>query len=164
MSEIVAGLIGVIAGGLVTGAIQLFQAWQDRRLATKIAARLILIDLYEAANYVETALKGGRWAHHPDTFERPVADWRAQREAFAATAAVGDWVVVSAAFTVIADIGERIKPGEELSADDRKWLRHATAPIQIAADIAEARTGELENRDMKEIETRLDELQADDTD
>jgi hypothetical protein len=138
MSEIVAGLIGVVAGGLVTGAVQVIQNRQDRRLKRKVAARLISSDLSRANIALNEIVDTDHW---PDalSFEDMRARWRAQQEPFAAAVNAYDWYRVDSVYEHLAKVAARCRPGEALNDGERAVLEVNLKQLNGAYEAAIAR-------------------------
>jgi hypothetical protein len=154
MSEIVAGLIGVIAGGLVTGAVGLFQTWQARRLKSRVAARLIVGDLLRAENSLEFLGPLSGWPEKPVDFDTELAMWESQREAFAAKVSTYDWRMVSMTYPHLALLGSLCKPGQIYTKEDQRAIERAQQRVKVAARIARDHMGS--RRDQRRYEERLE--------
>ena len=76
-------VFGAIVGALSTGGASLYAERRDRRLKRKVAARLILGDLYLAEGGADEVLRVGHWANIE--WGDPVETWRESREPFAAS-------------------------------------------------------------------------------
>ena len=59
MTELIAALIGVVAGALASGAVQSWQQARDRALGARVAARVILGDLYAGEDDAKRVLRFG---------------------------------------------------------------------------------------------------------
>lgn len=141
MSELLAGLIGVVAGGLVTGAVQVFQTWQGRRLQRRVAARLIAGDLTRSLRVTELILEYDRWPNTALTFDTEIADWRAQREAFAAAVSTYDWHMVASVYDHLAVLAATAEQHKPLTASDRTEIAQTKRRLDIALEVAGAHTG-----------------------
>jgi hypothetical protein len=136
MSEIVAGLIGVIAGGLVTGAVEVVQAHQDRSLRRRVAARLITADLDVAAKYVDRVREAEGWPDEPRPFAGAWETWKAQREPFAIAVSVNDWHDIGSAFESLSEIERTARPGKPLNAHDEAMLAETADRLSDALQLA----------------------------
>jgi hypothetical protein len=61
MSELVAALLGIVAGGLLTGAVDLYLADRERRMSARTAARLIFADRERALRVIDLAFVQNDW-------------------------------------------------------------------------------------------------------
>ena len=61
MSDWVAGLLGVVIGGLITGGTNLGMAWRREKREARAARRIIRSELEEAAEAVKVALEYKEW-------------------------------------------------------------------------------------------------------
>ncbi len=142
------GLIGVVAGGVVTGAVQVIQTWQDRHLKRKVAARLIYADLMVASNWVHWTLKERRWPEDPG-FDGMRTRWYAHREAFAAAVSGTHWNTVAGAYEYLAVMARQWGKAKALDDGDEQVLQQHATMIDGAAEIAFTRSASrLERRRM----------------
>ena len=77
-SEIAYGLGGLLAGAILTGAVDVAIGWHQRRLAKRAASRAIFSDLYWARTCIEEALEKETWDEIPPSVS---ADWVRYRDA-----------------------------------------------------------------------------------
>jgi hypothetical protein len=136
MSELLAGLIGVVAGGLVTGIVQVFQARQSLSLKRRVAARLISGDLARASNFVDDLHEKDRWPETPIDFEAERHTWLAQREAFAAAVTMYDWAMVAAVYEKLVELADAAQPGREFTASERADVAEQKQRVKYALDLA----------------------------
>jgi hypothetical protein len=118
MTTVVAALLGVVVGGLLSGAVQMTVAWRERQRAGRVAARLLYMHLWWAEGGLDLTVKAQGWSDLAD-WEGACAAWAEQRVALAGALNTNDFLVIAAAFTGI----ERL----------RKWS---------AADLAAKPAGE----------------------
>jgi hypothetical protein len=102
-SEVTAlvGFLGVIAGAVTSGVVQIVQAYRTRREGAEIAARIIYADLHLA--WIEVT---NQMANHLDTpvdpdLSRFLVAWTSQKNAFASGVEFGDFHVVAGAFAAL---------------------------------------------------------------
>lgn len=105
MEQIALIVLGAVVGALSTGGVSFYAQWRDRRLSRKVAARLILGDLYLAQGGADTVLGVGHWANIE--WGDPIETWRESREAFAASVEAWEWTVVDNAFRILGRVGAR---------------------------------------------------------
>jgi hypothetical protein len=98
-------VFGAIVGALSTGGASMFAELRDRRLKRKVAARLILGDLYLAEGGADEVLRVGSWADIE--WGDPIETWRESREPFAASVDAWEWTVVDNAFRILGRVGTR---------------------------------------------------------
>jgi hypothetical protein len=140
MSELVAGLIGVVAGGLVTGAVELFQTWKDRQVKRRVAARLIAGDLMTAQQLVKLIVEKKRWPTSTVSFDAEYETWVAQREAFAAAVSAYDWNMVASVYEHLLSLAEAAGRGQPFTDDDRSSLEKDAKRLAEAIKITIARS------------------------
>jgi hypothetical protein len=98
-------VFGAIVGALSTGGTSLFADLRDQRLKRKVAARLILGDLYLAEGGADEVLRIGCWANIE--WGDPIETWREAREPFAASVDAWEWTAVDNAFRILGRVGAR---------------------------------------------------------
>jgi hypothetical protein len=157
MSEVLAGLIGVIAGGLVTGILQVIQTSRARRLECRVAARVILADLIRIGGTVEQQAGVPNWRDDPVNFDREFAVWAAQREALAAGVTTYDWYAVAMAYKHLEVMTDVCDPDQPLTKGHRDGLRIAAIRVERARQIASDHMGSTRDRKRyaKQIERDL---------
>jgi hypothetical protein len=129
VSTALVGFIGVIAGGVVTGAVGWVGAWLDRSRARRTAARLIYGDLVLATSDLEAYLQVEHWRDEVWSLPRYVEAWGRHAEALS-TAGIVEFNIVAAAFKRLETlIGIRALPGGE---ENRGW---GSAVLRIVDDI-----------------------------
>jgi hypothetical protein len=101
----VAGLIGVVAGAVLTGGIQAIGAISARRLNARTSARLLCVSLHEAAVAMHTVLKHQWWGPSLDDWDRFLAPWRDHRDPLMRVLSPEDSWAVTSTFSLI----ERLK-------------------------------------------------------
>ncbi len=100
MSEAIWGFVGVLIGGGITWAIEIWRARRSDMDAARVAARLVAAELEtidnvrtaDAPEFLEQkklAMKQDAWVAHRTTLARDLSDdgWRAVRRAYDALAA-----------------------------------------------------------------------------
>jgi hypothetical protein len=80
MSDAVIALLGIVAGGLLSGAVQLVVTWRERRNRSRAAARILFSNLWAAREAYEYALAAGAWWDR----SLPRGDWAKYRDQLAA--------------------------------------------------------------------------------
>jgi hypothetical protein len=102
-SEVTAlvGFLGVIAGAVTSGLVQIVQAYRTRKEAAEIAARIIYADLHLA--WLEVT---NQMANHLDLpvdpdLSRFLVAWTAQKNAFASGVEFREFHVVAGAFALL---------------------------------------------------------------
>ncbi len=83
----------------------MFAELRDRRLKRKVAARLILGDLYLAEGGADEVLRVGSWTNIE--WGDPIETWRESREPFAASVDAWEWTAVDNAFRILGRVGTR---------------------------------------------------------
>lgn len=80
MDTAIVGLIGVIAGAIVTGGFQALRAASARSLNSRTAARLMISPLMDARSSLVAVLKLQDWGREGYDWERLLAPWREHRD------------------------------------------------------------------------------------
>lgn len=106
-------VFGAIVGALSTGGASWYAELRDRRLKRKVAARLILGDLYLAEGGADEVLRVGSWANIE--WGDPVETWRESREPFAASVDAWEWTAVDNAFRILGRVGARAAREKDLN-------------------------------------------------
>ena len=88
------GLLGAVVGGLS----RVVQDWWQRRLARKVAARLLYADLEVAYGYFDKLQRNALLVHDAH-LDRHLKVWAEQSGAFAGAVRAGDFHLVAGAFT-----------------------------------------------------------------
>jgi hypothetical protein len=102
MSQLVAALLGIVAGGLLTGAVDLYVADRERNASARAAARLMFADVMRVKSILEAALaEGGWWDDFIDALLRAEESTK-YREQLAAGVAAHDFTTVDGAFEQVA--------------------------------------------------------------
>jgi hypothetical protein len=103
VSPALIGLIGVIAGALLTGGIQAVVGRNDRRLAARASARLLGMHLDEAREGIVVLHDTSRWDPVTD-WQGFATAWRDNSAALARTLGTVDFLVVARAFANITSL------------------------------------------------------------
>jgi hypothetical protein len=77
-TEIIYGFAGLLAGAILTGAMDAITQWHARRLEKRAAARAIFGDLHWAHELLKQALSEEDWSQIPSP---PTEDWVKYRDA-----------------------------------------------------------------------------------
>lgn len=115
------------------------QTWhkaRDRRLAVRVAARLILGDLYIAEHAAGRITEGGQWPdRNMPTFARELDVWRENRQALAAAMDATDWTFVAAAYQDLVDLPE-VAEGAPARTHKSRVQRAVGKRLGDAAEVA----------------------------
>jgi hypothetical protein len=127
-------VVGAIVGAVSTGGVSAFDAWRQRRVRRRVAARVILGDLYVLEASVEVILEAKRW---PDRFDlsSPLDTWRDSREAFAEGVEAWEWALVDGVFSYLHRTAPMVRLGEPCSAQDEDVLAVLLKRIPKARDL-----------------------------
>jgi hypothetical protein len=98
-------VLGSVIGAVATGGVGLYAERRRERLARKVAARLILGDLYLVEALADAAAEQRFWPSVE--WGEPVETWRGSREAFAASVQAWEWAVVDNTFRSIGRVAGR---------------------------------------------------------
>jgi hypothetical protein len=106
MLPAVFGLIGVIVGGLLNAAVTAWQARREDVASARVAARLIDLELREAAAILVLNQGANRISQGDSPFSN--AAWRKYRDVLARALSDRGWEAVATAYEVIEGSPERI--------------------------------------------------------
>jgi hypothetical protein len=133
VSDLLLALTGIVVGALATGGLQILQAWRDRRLRARVAARLLTGELYVARVNLGRIAEEGRWPDKAALDFSPLVEvWTAHREAFAAGVDGVEWMNVASVCRHLVDLGAGIEPGERLHEQQISALSGLIADIDEA--------------------------------
>jgi type II secretory pathway pseudopilin PulG len=92
------GLVGVIAGSVLSGWVQTRQAEKHRELLAQVAARVVYADIELAWQQLDDQRKHKLNVPHDPDIRRYLVSWAEHRDAFAAGVAFRDYHTVAAGF------------------------------------------------------------------
>jgi hypothetical protein len=141
VDQLLAALIGIVVGAGASGGVQAWLRWHDRRLAGRVAARLILGDLFLAETSVRQVIERRHWlGHDTDWCNRALAVWESQREAFAAAVSAADWTDVAIGYRDIADLRLIAAPSSpvEIPPQQLATLLRVAERVDRASDVTAA--------------------------
>jgi hypothetical protein len=148
------GLIGVIIGGLISGAVQVLLARRSERLQGRSSARVVISELRERRDLLAYWLKLGSW--DPSDWTTPERwQWEIRRGDLASALSPRDWEAVEQAHMRIrhvdasnALIRVRQEQGRDATLDDydqritRSTIETLTAGINSLRAVAGLRGAE----------------------
>lgn len=117
MSSALIGLVGVIAGVLVTGGVQAILTSRDRRRDARVAAALIFADLATAREMLDAVLAGDAAAPPASDLYKFLEVWREQRRPLALGVSPFDFHTIAGAFNILANAASGIDVGPPLLSD-----------------------------------------------
>lgn len=99
MSSALFGFVGVIAGVLSSGGVQLFLGWRDRRRDARVAAAIVVADLAVSRLTLAALTKG----EPPEEthLERLLESWQEERRALASGVSPAEFHTIAAAFEAL---------------------------------------------------------------
>jgi hypothetical protein len=110
MDSALIGVVGVIAGSLATGGVQLLLAWRTRHTDAIASARVVYSALADVTASVEGARLAGKWGvGGPQLFQEHAATWQTHRTALARTISAMDFHHIQVAFIDIRHIANTRK-------------------------------------------------------
>jgi hypothetical protein len=113
MSTALVGLLGVIAGAMVTGGVQASLGWFDRRRSARSSARLLYMELNVAGEGVEFLREAKSWSQIIIDFRDIDRTWRAHRGRLAHIVGTDEFLKVAAAFSSIAALAQSKENAEK---------------------------------------------------
>jgi hypothetical protein len=126
------GLIGVIVGGLLTGAVQAFQEGRSQRILSRAAARLLSAELSVQQELLRKGATGE--SAEPVSDEMPaVSDWPEYRAVMARALDDETWIAVAGAYAELVIWHWESRAWPETSEEKRSEM------LALAADVEGAR-------------------------
>jgi hypothetical protein len=124
MAGAIFGLLGVIIGGLLTGAVSFIFERRRERIQARADARLILINYKVFSLYIDEALNGDAWPSILPNIEWSYNIWLSARPNLAATLSRDDWDAIEAGMHLIEDAIETHKErvGQPIDPRDKVLL------------------------------------------
>jgi len=126
LSDAIFGLVGVVIGGLLTGALQVFQQRRSDRAEARAAARLLSAELSEQLQYLDALVKQDpavRGNEHAPT----ISAWPKYRAAMARLLDDRTWQAVAGAYVELSRMNssQALDPPalDELVQDAHKRLQ-----------------------------------------
>lgn len=109
MTAAIFGLLGVVVGGVLNGAIASRQAARQQSNQVRASARLLAARLLESWDEARDTYANGHWS--PEPMDAPSRAWVEDEELFAASLRQPDWEALRHAVNELA-ILERLRPPE----------------------------------------------------
>jgi hypothetical protein len=132
MSEVLTGLVGIVVGGVLTGAIEQWGAWRARKRDLRTATRLILTDAVQSASLLEFALENVEW--WPDNLRPPTEEWQQYRQDLAAAMSPDDLDTVQNAFRYLTVLDNQRQGGKSF-ASSRKAIEEVRDAVHESAGV-----------------------------
>ena len=135
MGEAVFGLLGVVIGGLLTGAVSyVFERRRETR-QTRADARLILMNYRVVGPYIDEAVEAGIWPPAPPNVEWSYNIWLNARPNLASTLSVKDWDTIEAGMRVIEESIADREAGNPIDSRDRVSLPTKAQTARQTVDV-----------------------------
>lgn len=135
MEEFGLVILGAVVGAFATGGVAFWDAGRERRQRRRVAARLILGDLYVLEAGVEIILTNGRWPDRSFDLQAVLETWRENRGAFAGGVKAWEWALVDGLFSNIHRTAPMVDAGQPTTLNDRSVLESLQQMIPRARDI-----------------------------
>lgn len=163
MSELVAALLGIVAGGLLTGAVDLYVAARERRTTARAAARLIYADRVQALNILGVALDADAWWTDPLDDMLRADHWTTYRDRLAGGIPAHDFTTIDGAFFQVVTLQNVRLNGVEFG-NVRTGVEEARAAMEDAGDrIIKASHGRRgARREIRDLVAMQDDADRDD--
>lgn len=133
MSEAIFGLIGVVVGGVLSGAVQWAMTRRDERGATRRAARLVRSELREMRDLLTTWLGFAAW--HWSWWESP-REWVEHRDVLAAGVSAEVWELTERAYARVRHLDLSIEALRKKTDHPVEGYAVDEARDQLAKDVA----------------------------
>lgn len=143
----------LLLGAAVGGAAAAVETWRDRQVRRRVAARLILGDMYVVEAALDLVSKKTRWVDRPQSLTAASETWRAQREAFAAGTNAAEWAIVDGWFNNLARTLPMVRPGQPATTDDVDVVKDVLAGVERARAIVLERSAS--SRELRNLEAEL---------
>ncbi|MEA2494904.1 MAG: hypothetical protein QOJ29_2815 [Thermoleophilaceae bacterium] len=127
-------VLGAVVGALATGGVAAWGSRRQRCERRRVAARVILGDLYVLKAGLEVILEAGRWPDGID-LQAMIETWRGMREALASGVAACEWALVHGVFSTLHRVWLMVRLSETLSQNDRDILAELLRRIPRAQDV-----------------------------
>lgn len=131
MTAAIFGLLGVLVGGLITWAVELWQARYQRREKGRVAVRLLLDEFGTCLSRAEASLDQGIW-WLPEN-DLPLDVWHIHRADLAAVLPIDDWLKLGVAALAIEQMDQAARREDpetrELTAEGRELLAGHVAAV-----------------------------------
>ncbi len=153
MDQIGLIVLGAVVAALATGGVRFYGEYRSELLSRKVAARVLLGDLYIVEALADTcADRKGGW-NHVD-WKTPVESWEGSREALAASMRASEWVIVDTAFRHLAEVAGS-RQGEPLRDPEIRRLRRLAEATREARGIVLPHAASRRERDelVRELST-----------
>ncbi len=163
-AAIAIGLGSALLGALAAGLIQVLLALWERSTRSRVAARVVLGDIYVAEKAFELVIERKEWWTRSPDFDRAAATWAEHRADFAAVVSTADWADVDAFYNNLGRSAALWRPGEPATPADlrvaREQVEYAKAAQVVAARHVTKRFRG--NQERSEVIGRLGQQQAGD--
>lgn len=127
-------LVGAFGGAVATGAATVLVNWRARQNARRVAARLILGDLYVLEAMTELVAEWERWPDRLD-LDASLDTWREARGAFAGDVKAWEWALVDGVFSNLHRISLMVEHGRRVSAQAVDVLQAFGESIPAAREV-----------------------------
>jgi hypothetical protein len=134
MEQLALIVLGAVVGALSTGGATAWDAWRQRRERRRVAARVVLGDLYVLEGALDVILEARRWPDRLD-LQAMVETWRGVREAFASGVAAWEWAVVDGVFSNLHRVGLMVRLSEPCTERDQDVVRDLRDRIPRAREV-----------------------------
>lgn len=126
-------VLGSVIGALATGGVGVYVEHRREGLARKVAARLILGDLFLLGAWAAYIAKRAEWLDVD--WKAPLETWRGSRDAFAASVEAWEWAVVDNAFRVLANVATKASYQEQPDSEALAELTRLDQSLPQAREI-----------------------------
>jgi len=152
-------VLGSIVGAVATGGVSAWDAWRRRTAERRVAARLILGDLYVLEEACRIVLESGIWPDRVDIaeeFTRIDATWREQRAAFASGVSAGEWAQVDTVYNNLNRTAPQANRGDQCTKADLDSLSSLKGLVPAAQRIVLLKASSAREREamVKEFQAR----------
>lgn len=132
--ELLLVVLGAVVGALATGGVGAWDAWRQRQERRRVAARVILGDLFVLEAALQVILQAHRWPDRLD-LHAMVDTWREVRTAFASGVKAWEWALVDGVFSNLHRTALMVRWGEKCSQADEDVVAELLGRIAPARDV-----------------------------
>jgi hypothetical protein len=160
MTTAIFGLIGVVVGGLLTGAVNLGTEWVRERRETRAAARILALELVDDHMKVLAALGTGGWL----PLSRLKFDqWEALGPVLARKMGPRDWAALQSAYVSLGSLLKHVEYGQAPSSSElvppvrrnaemsQRAIDRAATALARYTHVKSAMSPEEEERELREF-------------
>jgi hypothetical protein len=134
VSELLAALIGIVAGALASGLTQFLFSRRDLTLSRIRSARLVYGELVAASDWLASVLRDREWGPDLGLMETVVPTWREERRNLAAAVPPDVWMTMDGAFYQVRQALAGAQQQVAFSDGITQMVERAIVAVDLAAE------------------------------